>query len=180
MEEKTPFMCFPSFWFFVIKCMIRSGLTVTINAVFVLSDAFHPLKAAAFVLSNGGFWFQRPWTPGYYERSLTCQREASLSWNKAIQSLYSPWYAALKMQTKARQGQGQCPGITSPRQSPAAETFPAALALTSLWYSLQSGGSEHDHSPWVSALPGRWGMLSAQCTVCSLQSAEPVCEASSP
>ena len=46
------------------------------------------------------------------------------SWNKAPQSLYSLWYSALKMQTKARQGKAN---QSHPRHgSPGAREFPSS------------------------------------------------------
>lgn len=172
-------MFWSSFWCFVIKYTIRSGLRVTVNAVLCHYKLSSPTKSRliSFFLT-GGLLFQRPWTLGWYWKGFDMSKGSIFSWNKAPQSLYSLWYSALKMQTKARQGKAN---QSHPRhRSPGAENFPAAPALTSQWYSSRSVGNARDHSPSESVLLGRWVMPTARCTACSLQSAEPVCEASSP
>lgn len=85
---------------------------------------FSPKSRLILFFLTGGLLFQRPWTPGCYWKGSDMSKGSIFGWNKASQSIYSLWYSALKMKTKARQGQGQ--PITPQTQEPSRWELPSS------------------------------------------------------
>lgn len=79
-------MFWPPSWFFSIKCLIRSGLRVTVRAVFVPSQVPPSKSRQIWFFLTGELLFQRPWTPGCRWKVLACQREASSVGTKRLKA----------------------------------------------------------------------------------------------